>query len=301
LTGKVVYLLLFLSLACGEDISTDSTFNACKNYASPIVAGDITHKKLDEISGMAISRKNTGIIWVHNDSGGEAHIYAVNLQGYYVGKIDLKGAEMKDWEDIDIGPCGDEECIYVADIGDNEQARKDIEIYRFTEPSKDKLSRDRDIDIKNYTKFEYKYPDRKRDSEAFAIHPDGTLYIVSKEPDGKAYLYKTELFDEDKRTELRYVGFFRMDKDHSSVTAADIHENGKSLLLRTSDGIYEYLLPEAESFDTVVHQKSSRIIAGDEIHGEAVSYDPVTSHIYHTAERDSSEDFNPLYKIICEN
>src|SRR6185503_14763457 len=80
--------------------------------------------ELDEISGMSQSRGNPNIFWVHNDSGDQARVYAVNRKGVLVGTYLLDGASAVDWEDMAMGPApGGRSYLYLADIGDNSARR----------------------------------------------------------------------------------------------------------------------------------------------------------------------------------
>ena len=88
--------------------------------------GLVTNHKIDEASGIASSRVNSNIIWVHNDSGDLAKIYAIGLDGSYLGVLRLEGVIARDWEDMCIGPGpkDNSDYIYIGDIGDN-FSRKD--------------------------------------------------------------------------------------------------------------------------------------------------------------------------------
>jgi hypothetical protein len=89
-----------------------------------------------EISGVVASRRNPGIVWMMNDSGGAATVYAVNLSGRVVAAYDVGGVAI-DYEDIAIGsgPDPGQDYLYVGDIGDNTSVRANIVIYRVVEPT----------------------------------------------------------------------------------------------------------------------------------------------------------------------
>ncbi|MCV6624467.1 MAG: hypothetical protein OIF38_00100, partial [Cellvibrionaceae bacterium] len=79
-------------------------------------------KVLDETSGLA---QQGGVFWSHNDSGGEAAVYAVNAQGDLLKTVHLRGAQNYDWEEM----AQDADYLYVADIGDNRAKRQQLIIY----------------------------------------------------------------------------------------------------------------------------------------------------------------------------
>jgi hypothetical protein len=112
----------------------------------------VPHKPIDEMSGIARSRTYEGVYWVHNDSGDRARIFPIRLDGsviippfvsrrdssnrpedpsvVYEG-IQIEGAANIDWEDIAI----DGDTLYIADVGNNANARRDLAVYVVKEPN----------------------------------------------------------------------------------------------------------------------------------------------------------------------
>ena len=101
---------------------------------------------------MAASRKNPGILWVHNDSGNSANIYALTTEAKLVRICRIKGADCRDWEDIAIGPGPDKKLdyLYIGDIGDNKARYPSIIIYRVPEPKIDQNEIKMEIQQKNF-------------------------------------------------------------------------------------------------------------------------------------------------------
>ena len=95
--------------------------------------GIVAYDKIDEASGIASSKINPDIIWVHNDSGDLAKLYAVKLDGSYLGVLRLPGIIAKDWEDMCLGPGPNDnvDYIYIGDIGDNFARKNKKRIYLF--------------------------------------------------------------------------------------------------------------------------------------------------------------------------
>ncbi|HLQ22792.1 MAG TPA: hypothetical protein VK132_06290, partial [Gemmatimonadales bacterium] len=59
-----------------------------------------------------------------------------SLAGADRGFVRIRGARAVDWEDIALGPCLTQPgaCLFIADTGDNEMARKSVVIYAVAEP-----------------------------------------------------------------------------------------------------------------------------------------------------------------------
>lgn len=65
-------------------------------------------------------------IWTINDSGGDPAIYAIdNTNGNIISRILFPSLINADWEEI----CNDTTSIYIGDIGDNSNNRKQRQIY----------------------------------------------------------------------------------------------------------------------------------------------------------------------------
>src|SRR3989442_1345774 len=72
-------------------------------------------KEVPEASGVVVSRRTPGRLWVHNDSK-DPILFAVDPNGA-VTPVNVRGASIKDWEDLQLARCGERWCLYIADIG----------------------------------------------------------------------------------------------------------------------------------------------------------------------------------------
>lgn len=207
----------------------DEPVTPCPAYEQVSDGGMIIDERLTEISGLVASRSQPGILWVHNDSGDEAAVYAIDPQGRTLAKILLIGVDVVDCEDIAFGPGSDGgDCLYLADIGDNAAVRETVSIYRFPEPQ---------IEIREDGQFvqfavecdviELVYPDGPRDAETLLIDPiSGDVVIVSKDfIQARAY-----------RVPVGSVGIvaleFLVELPWGFMTGGDISSDGSSILLR---------------------------------------------------------------------
>ncbi|HEX7050576.1 MAG TPA: hypothetical protein VF188_10275 [Longimicrobiales bacterium] len=139
--------------------------------------------EVGESSGVAVSRRHTGILWTHNDSGGDPVIFAVDSTGHLSGAIRVRGAENVDWEDAALGPCPTGDCLYLADTGDNRLRRDDAAIYRIAEPAPGDS-------VATAERFPIRYPDAPHDAEALFVLPDGGVFLVTKGHDAPVAVYR---------------------------------------------------------------------------------------------------------------
>jgi hypothetical protein len=107
-----------------------------QSFFSPIsVAFSIRSKHLHELSGLVQSRRDPNILWGHNDSGDSSRLFAIDKTGKILGSpkgIEVKKARNHDWEDIAQDARGN---LYIADMGNNNNTRKDLGVYIFPEPN----------------------------------------------------------------------------------------------------------------------------------------------------------------------
>jgi hypothetical protein len=139
----------------------------------------ITDPRIDESSGLAMSRKHPGIVYTFNDSGGTPRIFALGPDCRTRAALTLGGARNRDWEAMAVTADG----IYVGDIGDNlNGAWPYVVIYRIPEPQ---VLRTRTL---RATAYRVTYADGPRNAETMMINPrTGRLYIASKEFGGSLY------------------------------------------------------------------------------------------------------------------
>lgn len=148
-----------------------------------VLAADIhLPQDLHESSGVAWSRKNSGLIWTHNDSG-DPLLIGVDSTGAERARVMVTGARNVNWEDIAMGPCAGGNCVYVADIGDGRAKRGHVSIYRVPEPDASATSAPAE-------EFRATYPDGPQDAEAIFVLPDGGVYVATKGETGPAGLYR---------------------------------------------------------------------------------------------------------------
>ena len=122
---------LCLSLAIALLLSHPlSAMADCPTFMDEAQLGTVESSLLTEISGVAASRKNADVLWVHNDSGDSARIYAMSIQGKHLGVYNLVGASATDWEDIAVGPgpVEGQDYVYAGDVGDNTRQRPSVTV-----------------------------------------------------------------------------------------------------------------------------------------------------------------------------
>lgn len=241
------------------------------HYGKPEVVGRLQVPELTELSGLAASRANPGLLWAHNDSGGGPVLYCLQASGVGCGTWRVAGAQAVDWEDIAAAP--DERggpALYIADIGDNNRSRATITVYRVEEP-KVPASTPADRTLVPET-FTFTYPDRAHDAEAILVHRStGDLYVITKDYSSRSVVYvaRGPLSD---RAELERVTTMKISGLLSDRTGASLSPSGNRIVFSTYAGGYELRLPEGKHFDAIWGQKAVPVDLGPHEQSEAVTY-----------------------------
>ncbi len=259
--------------------------------------------QVPESSGVVAGRVNPDIYWTHNDSGDYApRVYAFRLSAADresgvapdLGYVELKGARLKDWEDIAYGP---DNKIHILDGGDNPPCKRDNKrIYRLTEPSIEPAGGPIALHVPcTSIRFEYpsaadasrpaKTPDERFDAECLLVHPEsGDIYIVTKQSSNKmpiARVYKLAADGLDWNGTGIHVLRYVTDLSNtlgltanflSAVTGGDISSDGRRVVLRNYLGAYEFILPPGRPFDEMFQQKPRVISLLGEPQGEGICY-----------------------------
>lgn len=208
-----------------------SVFTSCSNYGQLKVIADLPGS-LDENSGLATYGDST--VWVIEDGGNKDEIYQINLKGDILKSLKVKNGDNQDWEDLTTDNAGN---LYIGDIGNNANKRKDLVIYKLPNPTiepGDKIDAEK---IKLHYPDQKDFPPKKEglfyDSEAI-FHHDGKIFIVTKNRSkaftGEAHIYSVP--DTKGTYEATLVGSFTPCKDWKicQITSIDISPKGDRIV-----------------------------------------------------------------------
>jgi hypothetical protein len=259
----------------------------------------VNHPPISEMSGIVPSRRYPGVFWVHNDSGDEPRLFAIRADGKvvmptfpwvtaeffadkpvadkkpYPGvRVDL--AANFDWEDI----TSDGDNLYIADTGNNGNARRDMGVYVLPEPNPQVIDRAR---VLKWLPVAYAdqtaFPPEKTwpfDCEAVFFYKR-KLYFVSKHridssgtPDKSANLYRLDTAYTDRVNLLKKID---SNADLGGwVTGADLSPDGKTLAILCHYPVASVWLFTATEGDKFLSGKARRLIITNADQCEAVCF-----------------------------
>ena len=214
--GAVALLVLGAPLLVAWVLNPDDSVGPCVVANGPVMVPE-----LPEASGLAVGRRTPGVLWSHNDSGNAAELFALDTAGTLRARVRVP-APTRDWEDISAARCASNDCLYIADIGDNRSARRQVQIYRVREPALG------DAETAPPEVFDATYADGPHNAEAMFVI-DADLFIISRDRTGG--LYRATMTPSGSRElTFRPIGQVGL----AAVTDAEASRDQKSVVVRTS-------------------------------------------------------------------
>lgn len=236
----------------------------------------------NELSGVAASQLNKGLLYMHNDSK-NAPVIITNAKGEDLGKIVLDGVSTTNPEDICVGPGPEagKTYIYLADIGDNKYTRTSVTVLRFEEPVLSNPTAQTEIHISATAAIILKYPSYSYNAEALLIDPaTKDLFIVTKET-SKATLFRAAYPQSTTTTTLESV--LKMPFD--LITAGDVAADGSAVLLRNKGQIWYWKRSAGKTLvQTLLTAPEMAPYAGNEHQGEGICFGAAGEGFYTNTE-----------------
>ncbi|MBO9634759.1 MAG: hypothetical protein J7578_16715 [Chitinophagaceae bacterium] len=244
--------------------------NDCLLFERAPITAPLQRQDYDELSGIAASLTNPGILYMHTDSK-NAPVVMTNAAGEDLGKLVLDGITTLNPEDISVGPGPEpgKNYIYFADIGDNKFSRSNIAVYRFEEPVVTGATANTTIHITNISRIQLKYPGGSFNAETILVDPlTKDLFIASKEK-GKATIYKAA-FPQSTSDVISMVAVLKTPLD--LLTAGDISTDGKEIVLRNKGQIWYWPRTAGSVVDALLKAPQMAPYAGNEHQGEGIGF-----------------------------
>ncbi len=243
-----------------------------------------------EASGIVASRQNPGVLWVHNDSGDAARIFAIDAKAEFLGVCNIAGARARDWEDIAAGPGPDpnQHYLYIGDIGDNQGKHADVTVYRVPEPRVDATGPFGTMTTAPADAIVLTYPDGPRDAETLLVDPlTRDIYIISKrEMFSKVYLAPWPQ-STTQRTEMKPVALLPW----GFAVAGDVAPDGRRVIVRGMFNASLWNRPAGAPLWRAFSSKQVQLPLMDEPQGEGICFDGKGTGYFTIGET----DYPPLH------
>lgn len=251
----------------------------CTSFAGGIPLGSVDITALKEASGLAVSARNPGVVWTHND-GSSKKVYAINLQAQLLARYDT-GITVEDVEDIAVGPgpITGTSYIYLSDTGgaaSETTVRNQIRIVRIPEPavSSTAPASPPSIDFTGAQSFLLTYPDGASfDCEALMVDPRNSdiLLLTKEKPVCRIYRANLNAAANGAVIPLTLTG----NLSFSEPSAADIAMDGSQILVRNENLAIIWNRTTGESVESALARPGTAVpVIGTptEPNGEAISF-----------------------------
>ncbi len=297
--------LLIFSVFCVLSSAEIVQAVMCSRWQSPQKIGELDNEIVPEASGLAISQHFEDRLYHVNDQGNEPAIIVTSQQGQTLQTVRLTDFDPVDTEELALGPCGNQSCLYIGDIGDNQQERPYIQIGWITEKSKFGKSEK----LRGLRKLYY--PNGSHNAEAMIVHPQtGDLFIFtkglakdSKQEAEPSFIFRmaAEDLQTGSNTRLQLVGQIDLptllsdyDSPDQVATGAALSIDGESLLILTYKSVVQI------KWDQLETGKGSKVLNLNVLKKqEAIAWMPGTNSFLVTTE--SKKKNGSILQITCQN
>ena len=257
------FLLLMFGSGCS--FTRDSDVEVVQSlppapFGQAVFLGHLENQNITEASGIAASRLHPGILWVANDGGDAPALYAVDMQGAHIGRVNIRNAQNVDWEDLAAFRVNNTAFLLIGDFGDNHARRKQNVLYLVREPDISDHPGPFDFSVDWHRRIRFVYEDGPRDCEGVAVDPDRNQILLLTKRTAPPVLYTLPLRAEKEEPlmiarRLAVVDSMlppaaasvaedvRFDKIRSQPTSMDVSPNGSEIAILTYGDGYLYRRP----------------------------------------------------------
>ncbi len=225
--------------------------------------GDILQKlaplpiALSEVSGLLYL--NDSILLMHNDSDRGSFLYFVTREGGIKSVKKIQQTPNYDWEDI----TSDDKFIYIGDIGNNQNRRKKLQIYKINKSSLFEESNIYSEKIEFFYEDQTEFPPPETnfrfDAEALVAYQDSLLIFTknrSNPYDGFLYVYSIPKKPGNYKAILKNKIFLGGNNAiNNCITGAAINTEKQLLILLSYDKIWIFpSITNSNLFTKIIYQ-----------------------------------------------
>ncbi|MBX2825324.1 MAG: hypothetical protein KTR33_11390 [Gammaproteobacteria bacterium] len=272
-------------------------------------SGPITDSQLSEISGMAVSQRDDQLLWIINDSGNAASLFAIDTRGRLLTTFKTS-LQNRDWESLTSLTLNNKPYLLLGDSGDNLGVHKNYRLHLFEEPV---LKATRDLPLQPVATTTFTYTDGKHNVEALAwSEPDNKVLLITKRANNAA-VYSTRLvtrpgqhpeFNAVREGALANLPQSVSDAlisniagvEMSQVTGLEIDREGRNAYVLTYRGVYHFQRKKLdEQSHNNIHSwedwrktfgRTPRLLTRHTLsQAEALAYVPDSGILYYTSEK----------------
>ncbi len=261
--------------------------NAAEQGGAPGAPGSTVFqdRRIRESSGLARSIRNAGGVWTHNDSGGSASLFLVDLKSGQTRLVcKLEGIRATDWEDMAAYQRAGRAMLVVGDVGSNRNDKRPRLLHFIDEPLAGKTPEKDVRETPVWATLEFQFEDGFPDCEALAVDGEaGAVWLTSKVRSGACGVYRLDVPERAGRSMQTATRVARVELP--MVTAMDLRADGRRMLLLTYVAVWEFRLPEGRTWPGLLPERPDVILfapLGKQV--EAICYSTRENEFHISAE-----------------
>lgn len=241
--------------------------------------------RIDESSGMAISRTHPDCLWIHNDSGDEPRLFLVKKSGKTRAVVTIKDAKAHDWEDMCSFEIDGKPYLLIGDFGDNNKVRDEnnrpCSLYLVEEPTIPDGEDELKVDYSARVKFTYE--DGSRNCECLAVDTvRNEILLLTKQTPQNCGFYTIPLDLTDKKQ--KHVAKRIANVPVPFATAMDLSPACDHLIFITQADGFSVQRKQEGSWEQALQNWSMLKLPG-RIQGETICFDRDGKQLYLNSEK----------------
>lgn len=190
-----------------------------------------------ESSGLALADA-AGTFYTHGDHGNRPELYRITWEGKLLSTIPMPGATNEDWEAL---AHDDQGRLYIADVGNNANDRRDLVIYRF-DPKEPAAAA---VPIRFRYADQTAFPPADKAARNFdcesVVWRAGTLYLFTRDRGQGRHCRIYSLPDAPGTDGVaKPIGAYDLDGE---ISGADVSPDGRQLALIGRERLFLIALP----------------------------------------------------------
>ena len=228
-------------------------------------------KQIVETSGLVVHQKR---LWLHNDSGDSARLFAHKLFDKKTQVFDLKPVKAHDWEDIAIDR--EKSILYIADTGDNSESRSNTSIVSYN------------IDTQLSHTFPISFETGPVDVEAMAWDPvESEIILMSKGRKGTVHVFS---FSPVKLPTSKVKSLHQFSISPANglnperITAMDISADGSYIAVRNYVELFLWKRASHKSVIEAIQELPCTYTLPSQKQGESIGFDDSSRSLWTVSE-----------------
>lgn len=271
-------------------------------YTSAEQVGTIVSSRIREASGLAASARDRNLLWVINDSGNSAALFAIAVDGHVRAEYIIADTPNCDWEDLAAFSLDRKSYLLIADTGDNLAGRATCTLYIVAEPEVPETPVTEALRLPVEWRIRFRYPEGARDCEAVAVDVRQKRVLLLSKRDKPPVLYELPLVTDATEIEAVTIGPMTVIPQPTAAereqpygfswarpTAMDLSIDGHRLIVLTYKNAYAFDRQPGRSWQSVITEKPVDIPLPHPTTGllpirEALCIQPETGVLFITGE-----------------